>query len=504
MAQNLTQTQVQKQVQVQKLTQQQMLVVHLLEMPLTELEQGVNAELDDNPALESQDPDGNPTDMQDNGGDNDTDADETDFDKQQEKEERESALDDALSNIGMDDAMPEASTPMGQNNSGADYEETVYGDQVSFYDTLKEQMTETELTPKQRDIMEYVIGSLDDDGMLRKDTDSLCDELAIYHGIDATPQEIDRVVQILQTFDPAGIGAHNLRECLLLQIRRKEKSQLRTDMERVIGRCFDEFMNKRWDKIKTQLNLTDEEAGKVLAELLKLNPKPGASLGEAEGRNMQQITPDFIVDTADDGTVTFTVNTGHVPDLYVSPAFSDMLVSLQKKDKTRLTRSEKEAALYAKEKVERAQGFIDAIKQRQRTLYITMKAIIDIQRDYFRDGDEADLKPMILKDVADRTGLDISTVSRVSNMKYAQTRWGTFKLRHFFSDSLKTEDGEQLSTRSIKAALQDVVDNEDKAHPLSDDAIKDLMQAKGMPVARRTVAKYREQLGIPVARLRRK
>jgi len=256
------------------------------------------------------------------------------------------------------------------------------------------------------------------------------------------------------------------------------------------------------------MGLSEHFMGEVQAELLKLNPKPGASLGETEGRNIQQITPDFIVDTADDGTVTFTVSNGRVPELLVSESFVDLITQFKKREergekRENLTRSEKEALVYAKEKVERAQGFIEAVKQRRHTLYVTMKAIIDIQRKYFQDGDESDLRPMILKDVADRTGLDISTISRVSNMKYAQTRWGTFKLRHFFSDGYRTENGEELSTRKIKAALQEVVDGEDKRHPLNDDALKEALTKRGFPIARRTISKYREQLGIPVARLRK-
>ena len=314
--------------------------------------------------------------------------------------------------------------------------------------------------------------------------------------------EIADAVRTLQTFDPAGIGARNLQECLLLQIRRRPKSDTRRRMEDVITKCYDEFMNKRWDKISAQLGYDEATAAAVNAELLRLNPKPGSALGETEGRNLQQITPDFIVDTADDGTVTFTVNGGHVPELYVSPSFAAMADGYRK-NKASMNRRDKEALLYAKEKVERARGFIDAVKQRRHTLYVTMKAIIDIQRKYFQDGDEGDLKPMILKDVAERAGLDISTVSRVSNMKYAQTRWGTFRLRHFFSDSVKTGSGEEMSTRRVKAALRDIIDKEDKSRPLSDDAIKDMMTAQGYPVARRTIAKYREQMGIPVARLRK-
>ena len=502
MAQKLIQTQEQRQVQTQKLTQQQMLVVRLLEMPLTELEQSVTAELDDNPALESGTDEPALEAADDNTADYGTEADD-DFDAAKEREERASALDDALAGLGMDDEIPEAVASRGADDGTADYEETVYGDRTSFYDRLREQMVDVDLTPEKRAVMEYLIGSLDGDGLLRKDAGALSDELAVYHNIDAGEDEIKRMVRTLQTFDPAGIGARDLRECLLLQIWRKPASPMRKMMEDVVGKCFDEFMNKRWDKIKAQLGYDDATAAKVHAELLRLNPKPGSALGEAEGRSLQQITPDFIVDTADDGTVTFAINNGRVPELHVSPSFASML-DTYRTAKGKMSRTEKEALLYAKEKVERAQGFIDAVRQRQHTMYVTMKAITDIQRDYFQSGDEADLKPMILKDVAERTGLDISTVSRVSNMKYAQTRWGTFRLRHFFSDSLKTEGGGEMSTRKVKAALKDIIDNEDKARPLSDDAIKDMMTAQGYPVARRTIAKYREQMGIPVARLRKK
>ena len=502
MPQKLIQTQEQKQVQAQRLTQQQMLAVHLLEMPLTELEQSVTAELDDNPALESGPQDGVQEQEPAHDEADDGDADD-DFDAAAEREERASALDEALAGIGMDDEMPEPYHQGAAADQGADYEERTYGDRTSFYDSLREQMVDVDLDDRQRAIMEYLIGSLDGDGLLRKDAGALSDELAVYHNIDAGEDEIKRMVRTLQTFDPAGIGARDLRECLLLQIRRKPKSEMRRMMEDVVTKCFDEFMNKRWDKISAQLGYDADTAARVHAELLKLNPKPGSALGETDGQGAQQITPDFIVDTADDGTVTFTVNNGRVPELYVSESFADM-VKAYRKNKGAMSRSDKEALLYAKEKVERAQGFIDAVKQRRHTLYVTMKAIVDIQRRYFQDGDESDLKPMILKDVAERAGLDISTVSRVSNMKYAQTRWGTFRLRHFFSDGVKTGTGEEMSTRRVKAALKDIIDKEDKARPLSDDAITVMMTGKGYPVARRTIAKYREQMGIPVARLRKR
>ena len=377
-----------------------------------------------------------------------------------------------------------------------------YGDSISFYDQLKEQMGETDMTDRQRDIMEYLIGSLDDDGLLRKDLSIIGDELAIYHNIDATNQEIGQVLSLLQEFDPAGIGARTLQECLLLQIARRDDSRLKDLMERVVKEFFEEFTRKHWDKIQSSLGLNDTQAEVLFRELRKLNPRPGASLGETVGRSLQQITPDFIVDTQDDGTVTFYLNQGEVPELKVSQSFADSMKEYQQ-NKDHLSRQTKEALLYIKKKVDAAQGFIEAVKARRHTLTITMRAIIQLQHQFFVDGDEASLRPMILKDVAEKTGLDLSTVSRVSNSKYAQTRWGTFPLRYFFSDGYVTENGEELSTRQIKVALRDLIDGEDKKHPMSDDALKEKLAEKGFPIARRTVAKYREQLGIPIARLRK-
>lgn len=498
MAQKLIQTQTQKLAQQQRLSQQQILNIKLLEMPATELEEKVNAELDDNPALEKDDRDDLPTEETtlEDGADDSGD----DYEAQTEREEREDALDSALEDIGRDDEMPETYTPQGGGN--ADYEEMVYGDTTSFYDKLKEQMDMEDLTPQEHDIMEYLIGSLDNDGILRKNLDTIADELAIYHNIDVSTETIEKVLRRLQTFDPAGIGARSLQECLLLQIERKPKSHLKDLMRRVIADFYDDFTKKHWDRISDALGLTDVQAAALQKEIRKLNPKPGASMGETEGRNIQQVTPDFIVDTDDEGNVTFSINYGNIPQLKVSESFNDM-VDTYRNNKGNMNRREKEALLYAKQKVERANSFIEAVKQRRHTLYVTMKAIIQWQHKFFENGDEGDLKPMILKDIAAKTGLDISTVSRVSNEKYAQTRWGTFPLRFFFSDAYTTDDGEEMSTRKIKVALKDAIDKEDKHSPLSDDALTKAMKAKGYPIARRTVAKYREQMGIPVARLRR-
>lgn len=507
MAQKLIQTQAQKLQQLQRLSAQQMLQVKLLEMPLTELEDSINAELDDNPALESENPDdmlnenvANDDSPADDEYDNSSDEDA--YEAESEKEERKDELDQALESIGKDDQMPDYNTDRYNNQDSADYEEMVYGDTTSFYDKLKEQMDMQPLSDKEKEVMEYLIGSLDDDGLLRKDLDSICDELAIYHNIDVTEKDIEHVLHILQTFDPAGVGGRSLQECLLLQVKRLPRGVLRKTMEEVFTDYFDEFTKKHLDKIKAGLELNDTQVETLQAEIRKLNPKPGASMGETEGRNMQQITPDFIIDTNDDGTITFSLNRGNIPQLTVSPSFTDM-IDTYRKHKDKMSRSDKEALLYAKEKVDKAQGFIEAIKQRRHTLIVTMKAIIDIQRQFFLDGDEADLKPMILKDVAERTGLDISTISRVSNVKYAQTKWGTFPLKFFFTDSYTTEDGEEMSTRKIKIALHDIIEKEDKKKPISDDALAKLLKEKGFPIARRTVAKYREQLGIPVARLRK-
>ena len=451
MAQEQVQIQEQKQQQVQRLSQQQMLQVKLLEMPLTELEESINAELDDNPALEKGREDGEQFEET-----NEIESDNDDFDVQQEQQERQDALDTALERMGGDDELPVYDGR--QRHDNADYEEIVYGDTTSFIDKLNEQVAERELTERQKTILEYLIGSLDDDGLLRKELDKIADELAIYYGIDCSEKEIADTLKLLQDFDPAGIGARSLQECLLLQIERKvtdgeweRNSSVYNHLKTIFNNYFDAFTKKHWDKIQTALSLSDPQIKALQAEIRKLNPKPGASMGETMGRNVQQITPDFIIETDDNGNVSFYLNHGDLPELHVSQSFNDMLMAY-KDNKKGMNRQEKEALLYAKGKVEKAQGFIEAIKQRRNTLYVTMKAIIEIQKKFFQDGNEADLKPMILKDIAEKTGLDISTISRVSNIKYAQTRWGTFPLRFFFTDSYTTEDGEEMSTRKIKVA----------------------------------------------------
>ena len=485
----------------QTISAQQLLQAQLVELPITQLLERIETEMHDNPALETATDEPEVSDYADSA---DSSESTEDFDTQREREERNDALDAALENLGRDDE--DLPVYHGGQSTGEEREEMIYGDSLSFYDQLTEQMNEMELTEQERDIMEYLIGSLDDDGLLRKDMESLSEELAIYHNVDVTPEQIEKVLYKLQEFDPAGIGARNLQECLLLQIERKKQQNGTSDMLRlmkeVITDHFDEFTKKHWDRIRAGMGISEAQAEQLQHELRRLNPKPGASMGETVGRSMQQITPDFIVDTQDDGTVTFSLNSGEIPQLQVSQSFADLLKDYQQ-NKEGISRQMKEALLYTKQKVDAAQGFIEAVKSRRRTLTLTMKAIIQLQHRFFEDGDEASLRPMILKDVAAKTGLDLSTISRVSNSKYVLTRWGMFPLKYFFSDGFVTESGEELSTREIKSILRDLIDGENKRKPLSDDALSELLKEKGYPVARRTVAKYRDQMGIPVARLRK-
>ncbi len=497
-------SQIQVQTQQQKLSQvishQQLLQASLVELPLMQLVDRVNTEMNDNPALELESPYDEADQQEHEDMQTSVEADDDDFETLNEREERQSALDEALSNMGRDDdELPVYHNSSDDMNSR---EEMIYGQTTSFYDQLKEQMGEVEMTPRQYQVMEYLIGSLDDDGLLRKSLDHICDELAVYHNLDTTEEEISEVLNILKGFDPAGIGAVSLQECLLLQIERRSQSRLKDLMRQIITDYFDDFTHKRWDKIRSSLSLDDIQAEHLFRELRKLNPRPGASLGETVGRSMQQITPDFIIETADDGTVSFTLNNSEVPELKVSQSFVDSMRDYQQ-NRENMSRQSKEALLYIKKKVDAAQNFIEALKMRRHTLTITMRAIIQLQHQFFVDGDEASLKPMILRDVAEKTGLDLSTISRVSNSKYAQTRWGMFPLRHFFSDSYVTQNGEELSTRQIKAALREIIENEDPSKPLGDDDIRQVLTERGFPIARRTVAKYREKMGYPIARLRK-
>lgn len=492
MAQSSNQVQSQAQQQVQTLSPQQVLVVKLLELPAIELEDRVRAELLENPALEE-------------GREEESFDDPFDKESDQNTEQENGDYDDLKDYLSEDD-IPDYKLQENNRSKEEKAEEIPFSDVISFYETLKTQLGERPLTDHQHQLAEYLIGSLDDDGLLRKSLESISDELAIYIGIETTTHELEEVLQIIQDFDPAGLGARSLQECLLIQLSRKKEeepdNQLLAIEEQIIATCYEEFTRKHWDKIIKKLNLDEERFNEAITEITHLNPRPGAALGESIGRNLQQIVPDFIIETYDDESINISLNNRNVPELRMSRNFTEMLEE-HTTNKANQSKESKEAMLFLKQKIDAAQGFIDAIKQRQNTLMTTMKAIIDFQRPFFVHGDESLLRPMILKDIAEMTGFDISTISRVSNSKYAQTNFGIYALKYFFNEGYTTDEGEEMSVREIKKALQDFINNENKKKPFTDDELADLLKEKGYPIARRTIAKYRQQLGIPVARLRK-
>lgn len=483
--------QIQTQQQNQTLSPQQILVVKLLELPAVELEERIHAELLENPALEEGNEEAAADEYAEGGGaESELDANEYD------------SLGDYLN----EDDIPDYKLQENNRSRNERVEEIPFSEVTSFYELLREQLHERNLTQQQLELTEYLIGSLDDDGLLRKSLESVRDELEIYIGITATNQELEEALGIIQDFDPPGLGARNLQECLLIQLRRKGKpakeSALLTLEEEIITNCYEEFTRKHWDKIARKLNIDERSLAEAIEEITRLNPRPGASLGEAIGRNMQQIVPDFQVETYDDGSINISLNNRNVPELRMSRNFTE-LVEEHTKNRANQSKESREAMLFLKQKMDAAQGFIDAVKQRQNTLMTTMQAIIDLQRPFFLEGDESLLRPMILKDVAERTKLDISTISRVSNSKYVQTNYGIYSLKFFFSDGYTTDAGEELSVREIRKILKECIDEENKKKPLTDDELADILKEKGFPIARRTIAKYRQQLNIPVARLRR-
>lgn len=491
--------------QTQTITQRQYLLAQLMELPLAQLADRINTEANDNPAIEidrrDDGYDGDEAQEDDNPADY-TDGD--DYESARDRQDRQDAFNDALARMGGDDD----ELPVyhgGSSSADGDLHPESVATQ-SFYEQLYSQFADIDIDNRQRTILEYLIGSLDDDGLLRKPLGDIADEMALKLNIDATDGEIERVLGKLQQLDPAGVGGRSLQECLLLQIERRPDSNVKTLMRKVVADKFDLFANRRWEQIARSLKLSDAQADAIERELRKLNPKPGASLGGngSEGA-ARQVVPDFIVDTSDDGIVTFTLNSGELPAMRVSQSFVDSMKAYGDGDKSKkVSRQVREAMLYTKAKVEAARTFIDVVRERNRTLRVTMAAIIRWQRDFFIDGDEASLRPMRLKDIADVTGLDLSTISRVSRDKYAQTRWGIFQLKYFFVDNFAADRGEQMATTRVKGALRDIVDGEDKCSPLTDDDLKAEMDRRGFPIARRTVTKYREAMGIPTARLRKK
>lgn len=466
----------------QKLSPQQIQLMKLLQVPTIELEQRIKQEIEENPALdEGKEEVQNEYDDQEYD-DHDVDDSREDFD-----------INDYL-----DDDVPSYKTSI--SNKGADDDEKAIplSGGATFQELLEQQAALRIKNEEELQIAHFIIGNLDESGYLRREIESIEDDLAFSQNIIASKEEIEWVLDIIQGLDPAGVGARDLQECLLLQIKRKDRTVATRTAEVVLEDCFEEFTKKHYKKIISKLDISEEDLKEAIDEIVKLNPKPGNSMKES-AKSMQQIIPDFVINEVD-GELELSINGRNAPELKVSKQYADMLRAYSESKKTE---KDKEAILFVKQKIDSAKWFIDAIKQRQHTLLVTMDAIMDYQRDFFTSGDETKLKPMILKDIAEIVGMDISTVSRVANSKYVLTPYGTYLLKYFFSESLSTESGEEVSTREVKQILQDAIDHEDKRKPLTDEKLALLLKEKGYNIARRTVAKYREQLDIPVARLRK-
>lgn len=500
-------TQIQRQEL--KLSPQQIQLMKLLQLPLIELEQRIKEEIESNPALddnessEENEPitdtdEGESYDDSDDNGDNGENDDYNDDEPIVNKEEE----------FDMTDYLPDEdeydySYKLQANNRSRDDEDyqAPVTHEESFQDYLIQQLGYHELTEEEETIGRLIIGNLDDNGYLSRPIPNIVDDLLFTMNIETTEEKVKKVLDVVQQLDPPGIGATDLQECLLIQLKRMQEENPYSDYSlaiTVIRDCFEEFTKKHYDKIAKKTGSSNRQLKAALDEILKLNPKPGDS-STSGAKNSHYITPDFFITIKDDN-LELSLDGRNNPDLRVNKQYVRMLDDFSK-EKT--SRSKQEAAVFVKQKIDSAKWFIDAIRQRQHTLYITMKAIMDIQKEYFLTGDDTKLKPMILKDIAERVGLDISTVSRVANSKYVQTPYGTFLLKTFFSEGITNEEGEEVSTREIKKILQDSIDSENKTKPLTDEELMGVLKEKGYPIARRTVAKYREQLGIPVARLRK-
>ena len=472
---------------LQKLSPQQIQVIKLLEIPTLQLEQRIKKELEENPVLE----------LESDTPESDEDNSETDT--EQSSDEDEFSYDDYLNEE--DDDIPSYKTSANNYSKDDKYVEIPFSVGVTFHENLRDQLSMVSLSEGDGQLAEYIIGNIDDDGYLRRDLMSISDDLAFNLNMEVPEEKLEEILKVIQRLDPPGIGARNLRECLLLQLDRKKNGSHELARS-IIKDYFDEFTRKHYEKIKKKLNLSDDELKYGIEQVLKLNPKPGSSYSNPHNKANQHIIPDFMLENVD-GELVLSLNQQNVPDLKINDTYLEMLRGLVEQNKQK-NKNQKDAMVFVKQKVDSAKWFMDAIRQRNHTLLLTMSEIIDFQKEYFKEGDEAKLRPMILKDIAERTGLDISTISRVSNSKYIQTHFGIFALKYFFSEGLQKDDGEEVSTREIKKILRECIENEDKHKPLTDEKLTQILKDKSYNIARRTVAKYREQLDIPVARLRKK
>jgi len=469
---------------LQKLSPQQIQLMKLLQVPTIALEQRIKEELEENPALDE--------------GKEELDE---DLQNANDAEDNEAEEDFDISDYLQDDDTPDYKLSI--SNQSADTEDTdiPVGSGVTFRDLLNRQLGLKKITDKQKELAVHLIGNLDDSGYLRRELPAIVNDLAFSQNIMTSKESLEEILLIIQSFDPPGVGARDLRECLLIQLQRKSRNSLELRVaEEVLSKYFEEFTKKHYDKILKRMEIDDELLKDAIEEIVKLNPKPGNTSKET-AKSIAAVVPDFMM-SADDDELKINLNQRNAPDLKVSRSYTEMLkgyaASGGKPDK-----KQKEAIQFVKQKIDSAKWFIDAIKQRQQTLLFTMNAIAQFQKEYFLTGDETKLRPMILKDIAEIVQMDISTVSRVANSKYVQTPYGTFLLKSFFSESLSTDSGEEVSTREVKKILQEAVDDEDKKKPLTDEKLCQVLKDKGYNIARRTVAKYREQLNISVARLRK-
>ena len=470
----------------QKLSPQQIQLMKLIQLSTLEFEQRLSREIEENPALDT---------VNDN---NEIEKDEFDFEENNEKQE---SSDDEIdiSDYLTDDDIPEYN--LRTNNYSEENEKAIpYAAGTSFNQFLKNQLHSFSFKDEELKIAEFILGSLDQFGYLRRELIDISDDLAFTMGIDADENRIQKILDKIYLLDPAGIGAKDLQQCLLLQLKRKKINKNVSNATKIIKDLFDEFSKRHFDKIKSKLNISDEDLKESIYEIEKLNPKPGGAYNETTKIN-SSIVPDFTVEVLD-GEVKLKLNSRNAPDLYVSEEYKNMLSGYsESKEKSK---SQKDAVMFIKQKLDSAKWFIEAIKQRNQTLIMTMSAIVNFQKEYFLSGDEKKLKPMILKDIAEEITMDISTISRVANSKYVDTPYGTKLIKSFFSEGIKNSKGEEISTIEVKKTLEAIIESENKQKPLTDDQLTKLLNKEGYPIARRTVAKYREMIGAPVARLRRK
>ncbi|WP_339623350.1 RNA polymerase factor sigma-54 [uncultured Winogradskyella sp.] len=475
----------------QKLSPQQIQLMKLIQLPTQAFEQRLNQELEENPALDT----GKESEVAEENVD-EFDNSEDDFNDNDTIDADEINIDEYLS----DDEIPEYRTQA--NNYSADDEDksVPYAAGTSFTQHLVSQLNTFRLSEQEEEIAYFLVGSVDESGYIRRSLSDITDDLAFTQNITTTEDEVEKVLQIVHQLDPGGVGARNLQECLSIQLHRKEQNPDVELATTIIDKAFEQFTKKHYKKLLQKFNITEDQLKDAIEEIERLNPKPGGSYA-GNNKIVEHIVPDFAIKIVD-GELELTLNGRNAPELHVSREYNNMLKGY--KDTKQKSKAQKDAVMFIKQKLDAAKWFIEAVRQRQQTLFVTMSSIMNYQKEFFLSGDERKLRPMILKDIADEIEMDVSTISRVANSKYVDTPYGTKLIKEFFSESMTNDQGEEVSTREIKKILETVIEEENKKKPLTDEALSKILKEKGYPIARRTVAKYREQLDLPVARLRKK